>query len=176
MNPMPSGKTERRFTTKFPPTASTRGGMKRAPAAASTPVSPRRKPGPIDTGLWNMIGVGRGDWFRSPSRRTGRAGLPHPALRSMVLPATGLTGLGMGVTQAVKPLLGKVGIGPPDVVAAAREARAAVAFAQDVPQASAYPSVERRKRRAMAVLEVLEPAPQRAVEIPDDGGQTVPRR
>src|SRR5882724_2422162 len=114
-------------------------GMKRVPAAAPTSVSPRRKPGPIDTGLWNMIGVGRVDWFRSPSRRTGRAGLPHPALRSMVLPATGLTGLGMGVTQAVKPLLGKVGIGPPDVVAAAREARAAVAFAQDVPQASAYP-------------------------------------
>src|SRR5882672_8131357 len=53
---------EEGFTTEFPPTASTRGGMKRAPAAASTPVSPRRKPGPIDTGLWNMgPGFRRGD-------------------------------------------------------------------------------------------------------------------
>ncbi len=27
------------------------------------------------------IGVGRGDWFRSPSLRTGLADLPHPALQ-----------------------------------------------------------------------------------------------
>ena len=30
------------------------------------------------------IGVGRHDWFRSPSLRTGRAILPHPALQLVV--------------------------------------------------------------------------------------------
>jgi hypothetical protein len=31
-----------------------------------------------------LIGVGRDDWFRSPSLRTGHAGLPHPALQLVV--------------------------------------------------------------------------------------------
>jgi hypothetical protein len=30
------------------------------------------------------IGVGRDDWFRSPSLRTGLAILPHPALQLVV--------------------------------------------------------------------------------------------
>src|ERR1700720_3001282 len=123
-----------------------------------------------------MIGVGRGDWFRSPSLRTGRADLPHPALRSMVLPARGLNGLGMGVAQAEEPMLGKVGIWPPDVVGASGDPRPTVLFAQDVPQTSADPSVERRERLAMAVLEVFKPAPQRAVGIHDDRGQAGPGR
>lgn len=32
------------------------------------------------------IGVGRHDWFRSPSLRTGQAILPHPALQLVVHP------------------------------------------------------------------------------------------
>src|SRR5204863_4208912 len=56
-----------------------------------------------------------------PSLRTGRADLPHPALRSMVLPARGLASLGMGVLQAEKPMLRKEGVGPAEIVEGARD-------------------------------------------------------
>jgi hypothetical protein len=38
------------------------------------------------TALPPDIGVRGDDWFRSPSLRTGRADLPHPALRLVVHP------------------------------------------------------------------------------------------
>jgi hypothetical protein len=41
----------------------------------------------VSFGGWCVIGVGR---VPSPSLRTGLAGLPHPALRLMVLPSRGL--------------------------------------------------------------------------------------
>src|SRR5260370_25640664 len=94
----------------------------------------------------------------------------------VVLPARGMTGLGIGVSQAEKPMLGKEGMGPPAVVGAAGDARPAVLFARDIAQPPADPAVERCECRAMAVLEVLKPAAQRAVEIPDDLGQAVSRR
>jgi hypothetical protein len=34
--------------------------------------------------LLRKIGVGRDDWFRSPSLRTGQADFPHPALQLVV--------------------------------------------------------------------------------------------
>src|SRR5215468_1966904 len=58
------------------------------------------------------IGVGSIDWLRSPSLRTGRADLPHPALQLVVLPARGLTGQTMGVRQRVQPPFGKERIRP----------------------------------------------------------------
>src|SRR5260370_1402111 len=61
----------------------------------------------------------------------------------MVLPARGLTGLGIGVSQAEKPMLGKEGIGPPDVVGAAGDPRPAVLFARDVAQPQARSSLDR---------------------------------
>jgi uncharacterized protein (DUF488 family) len=50
------------------------------------------------------------------SLRTGHAVFPHPALRSMVLPLSGLTGLGSGIHQEEEPEIGKVGIRPPDMI------------------------------------------------------------
>src|SRR5260370_29995235 len=94
----------------------------------------------------------------------------------VVLPARGMTGLGIGVSQAEKPMLGKEGIGPPDVVGAGGDPRRAVLCARDFATPPADPAVERCECRAMAVLEVLKPAAQRAVEIPDDLGQDVSRR
>src|SRR5271157_1568365 len=93
----------------------------------------------------------------------------------MVLPARGLAGLGRGVSQAEKPMLSKEGIGPPDVLGAARDPRAPVLFVQDSAQAPTDPAVERSEYRAVAVLEVFKPAAQRAVEVLDDLGQAVSR-
>jgi hypothetical protein len=56
-----------------------------------------------------IIGVGRGS--ASPSLRTGLAGLPHPALRSVVLPSRGPANRIMSVRQAEQPLFGKEGNG-----------------------------------------------------------------
>src|SRR5262245_26876290 len=94
----------------------------------------------------------------------------------MVLPARGLACLGTGCLQAEQPLLGKEGVGPLDLIEPAGEAASPVALAQDGPQPPSYPCIERREGRGTAVLEVLEPSPQRAVHILDDRVQTVPRR
>jgi hypothetical protein len=93
----------------------------------------------------------------------------------MVLPARGLTGLGMGVSQAEEPVLGKEGIGPPDVVEAAGDPRLPMLLAHDVAQPPTDPSVERCEGRAVTVLEVFKPAAQRAIEVLDDLGQAVSR-
>jgi hypothetical protein len=55
-----------------------------------------------------LIGVGRAK--RSPSLRTGRADLPHPALQSVVLPPRGLTGQRMGSRQGEQAQRGKESI------------------------------------------------------------------
>ena len=81
----------------------------------------------------------------------------------------------MGVSQAEKPLPGKEGIGPADVVVAAGDPRAPVLLAQNIAQPSADPAVERSECRAVAMLEVFKPAAQRQVEVLDDLGQAVSR-
>src|SRR5215472_17386831 len=81
----------------------------------------------------------------------------------------------MGAVQAEEPVFGKEGDGPADVVVAAADPFPTPPFAQDVTQPATDPAVERRKRRAVAVLEVFKPAPQRPVEIGDDHGQAVAR-
>ena len=64
------------------------------------------------TGCWD-----RGKEYRLipglPSLRTVCTDLPHTALRLMVLPQKGLTGLRTGLYQIEKPAIGKVGILPP---------------------------------------------------------------
>ena len=67
--------------------------------------------------MWAVIFIleacdrGRKDRFPDlPSLRTGQAVFPHPALRSMVLPLNGLTGLCTGILQEKEPKIGKVGI------------------------------------------------------------------
>src|SRR6266550_6177135 len=94
----------------------------------------------------------------------------------MVLPARGRTGLGMGVSQVEKPVLGKEGIGPPDVVGAAGDPRPAMLFTLDIAQPPTDPAVERGECRAATVLEVFKPAAQRPVKVLDDLGQAVSRR
>src|SRR6516162_5036680 len=93
----------------------------------------------------------------------------------MVLPARGLAYLNIGHLQAEKPMFGKEGIGPPDIVEGARDARPAMLFAQDIAQPPSDPPVERCECRAMAMFEVFKPAAQRAVEVLDDLGQAVSR-
>ena len=72
-------------------------------------------------------------------------------------------------------MFGNEGVGPLDIVVAARDPRPAVLLAQNIAQPPTDPAVERRVCRAMAVLEVFKPAAQRAVEVFNDAGQAVPR-
>ncbi len=58
------------------------------------------------------IGVGKAGYPGLPSRRTGLAVLPHPALQSVGYRSSGLTGQAMGLQQREKPTLGKEGVGP----------------------------------------------------------------
>src|SRR5262249_44160604 len=123
------------------------------------------------------IGVGRIDWLRYPSLRTGRADLPHSALQSVVLPARGLTDRGMGLLQAKQPKCGKVGIGPARLVGTICFGTPfpAASFAQDASQPAADKAIFHAECRAIAVLEVFKPAPQRAVHVSDDLGHAMPR-
>ena len=70
----------------------------------------------------------------------------------------------MGFFQAVQPLLGKEGVRPAEAVRATTDAAKAQPPAQDAPQASANPAIQRLERPAMAVLEVLKPAAQRPIQ------------
>src|SRR5215472_12382492 len=131
-----------------------------------------RRPGSISP----TIGVGRTDWVRSPLPPNRTGGSPASSSPVDGSPARGLTDLSIGVVQGEKPMFGKEGIGPPDIVEAARDPGAPVLLAQDVAQPSTEPAVERGKSRAVTVFEVLKPAAQRWVEVLDDLGQAVPRR
>jgi hypothetical protein len=74
----------------------------------------------------------------------------------------------MGRCQVEQPLLGKVGIRPALMVRTPSFPTAASSLAEYTPQAHAYPAVEVRKSRAVAVLKILKPAPQRTVDIGND--------
>src|SRR5947209_15606976 len=89
-----------------------------------------------------LLDRGRESRNGSPSLRTGRAGLPHPALQLVVLPQRGLTGLYMGCHQTHQPLLGEKGIGPAMMVGSSATAFASGSATQDAAQAHAYPAVE----------------------------------
>src|SRR5215469_8917720 len=93
----------------------------------------------------------------------------------MVLPARGLADLSIGHLQAEKPMFGKEGVRPSDVVEGARDPRPAMLLAQDIAQPPSDPAVERREYRAMAMFEVFKPAAQREVEVGDGLGQAVSR-
>lgn len=53
-----------------------------------------------------------------PPLRTVRAGLPHTALRLVVLRQRGLTGRGVGALHGKQPPLGEVGVGPAKMIPA----------------------------------------------------------
>src|SRR6266849_1149506 len=79
--------------------------------------------------------------------------------------------------QAEQPKLGKVGNGPARLIGAVRfgTPSAVAAFAQDASQPAADEAVFHAECRAVAVLEVFKPAPQRAVNVRDDLGHAVSR-
>src|SRR5712692_1868883 len=108
---------------------------------------------------------------RSPSLRTGQAGLPHPALRLMVLPPRGLTGRHMSLYQTVQSLCRKVRIGPTHRIRPAAPATALVPLPQQAPQTHPDPLVQTVKHLPYAVLEVPEPAPQGPVHVPNHAAQ-----
>ena len=69
----------------------------------------------------------------------------------------------MGCFQAVQPMLGKEGVGPAMMIAPPATSLLAQAFPEDASQPHPNPPVQGAERVAMAVLEVLKPAPQRGV-------------
>src|SRR4030042_2543940 len=70
--------------------------------------------------------------------------------------------------KTVKPILAKVEVWPSLMGAASADAFQMRPLAQDAAQAAAYPCVNRFKRPPVAMLEVLEPSPQRSVHVLDD--------
>src|ERR1700722_5622986 len=82
-----------------------------------------------------LIGVGRAcdRACDSPSLRTGRADLPHPALQLVVLPLRGLTCLLMGCRQREQPLLQKESVGPAVMIGPSATAAKSLPLAQNTP-------------------------------------------
>ena len=91
----------------------------------------------------------------------------------MVLPPRGLTDQGLGRLQGEQPVLGKAGVRPALMGRRATSSATTRTFAQNTAQTHPYPAVERREDPAMAMLELLKPAPQCAVDIGDDHVQAV---
>src|SRR5262245_5787951 len=109
--------------------------------------------------------------FSSPSLRTGRADLPHPALQLMVHLRGGLTNLRMGNCQRVQAMRGKESFRPAIMIETAAAASATTTMAKDAAQTHADPAVKIDKSPATAVLKVLKPAFQRPIDIQDDDRQ-----
>src|SRR5687768_16171085 len=117
------------------------------------------------------IGVGR-TRYGPPSLRTGRADLPHPALR-LVVSATRLDEQLVGLEHGEKTQLLKVGIRPSLVIPAASQSPPALTFAQDGSESSPDEPIDTIKVEGAAVFEVLEPASQDHIELLDDRAQTL---
>src|SRR5258708_29099070 len=83
----------------------------------------------------------------------------------------------MGLLQAKQPERDKVGIGPAGLVGAICFGTPfpAASFTQDASQPAADKAIFHAECRAVAVLEVFKPAPQRPVHVGDDLGHAVPR-
>src|SRR5207245_125860 len=119
----------------------------------------------LDFGLAKVADRGRESrLLGSPSLRTGRADLPHPALRSVVLPPRGLTGQSMGITQGEEPQLGKESVGPTLMVESPTPPLPTSATPQDATQAHPQPAVQAGERGAMTVLKIPKPAWQAPVQ------------
>jgi len=80
----------------------------------------------------------------------------------------------MGSLQAEEPLLGKEVDGPALMIGAPGEASHPSVATQQASQPTAQPTVKVGERRAVAMLEVDEPAPQRRIEALDDRAQALP--
>ena len=77
----------------------------------------------------------------------------------------------MGNFQAEEPKVLKVSLWPAHVVIAPADTFELVLAAQYAPQAAPNPPVQGTKGPSIAMLEVLEPSPARAVHIDNNGGK-----
>src|SRR3974390_2471014 len=82
----------------------------------------------------------------------------------------------MSCNQGEQPALRKVGIGPALMVRPAPRSLSAPPAAQDAAQSHAHPAVQRSERGLMAVIKILKPAHQSAIQIDDGGLQALPVR
>src|SRR5262249_23494728 len=91
------------------------------------------------------------------------------------LPARGLTDRDMGLFQAKQPKRSKVGIGPARLVGTIGFGTPfpMTSFAQDASQSATDEAIFHAECRAVAVLEVFKPAPQRPVHVLDNLGHAV---
>src|SRR5947207_15677840 len=110
--------------------------------------------------------------FSSPSLRTGRADLPHPALRLMVdLRRGGSANLRMGDCQGEQAMLGKESVGPAIMIETTTSSATMMAPTQNATQSHADPRIQQRKRRPVTVAEVLKPSRQSPINVRDDDRQ-----
>jgi hypothetical protein len=119
-----------------------------------------------------MIGVGTtGDPALPPPNRT----CGSPAYGSPVggSPPSGLTGRSVGCGKEEQPPIGKVGIGPLDMVKTPTSACTSTTAPEYAAQAHAYPRVEASEGRGVAMFEVLKPATEGQVDVRDNHGKAV---
>ena len=74
----------------------------------------------------------------------------------------------MGRYKREQPVLAEESIGPALMIAPASTSPAALAFAEDAAYPHPNPAVQPRKRVLVTVLEILKPAPGRAIDVRDD--------
>ena len=80
----------------------------------------------------------------------------------------------MGFYQAEKPMIPKEAVWPAIMIVASTDPVKTHPLAQNTAKAPPHPFVYDRKGPFAAMLEVLEPALQRAVDLHDDHGQALP--
>src|SRR3989449_2636512 len=109
--------------------------------------------------------------FPLPPNRTGGS----PASGSPVggSPRQGLTGLNMGSYKSEQPLLSKERIRPAMMISPASTTTSSRPFAQDTAKSHAYPPIQARKGRFVAMFEILKPAHKRAIDVRDDYPQAM---
>ena len=71
-------------------------------------------------------------------------------------------------------MLGKIDVRPAPMVFPSPTSLAAVSLAQDASPSHTNPAVQSREGTRMAVLEVVEPSLQRAVDVDDDHFEALP--
>ena len=111
-----------------------------------------------------------------PSLRTGRAGLPHPALQSVGAYCCDCPCPLVFRCQGQQPTAGKPLV-PPALMGRSHPLPGmAPALFQQAAQSAPHVAIHRRKHVAFAVLEIPIPAAHRAVHVGHDGPQAPPVR
>ena len=82
----------------------------------------------------------------------------------------------MGSDKGVQPLRGKESVRPALMIAPAFPSTPPLPSTQDTAQAHPHPFIEPRERGPVAVFEITKPALCTAIDVSDDGLQTLPIR